>query len=142
MILISHRGNITGPNKEMENKPEYIEKTLKMGYDVEVDVWCFGDGGYWLGHDKPQYHVDESFLHNKKLWCHAKNIQGLYSMLEDSIHCFFHQEDDVTLTSKGYMWTYPGKDLTKNSIAVLPEKVRKLPPDSVAGVCSDYIGKY
>ena len=44
MILISHRGNITGPNKEMENKPEYIEKTLKMGYDVEIDVWCFGDG--------------------------------------------------------------------------------------------------
>ena len=142
MILISHRGNITGPNKEMENKPEYIEKTLKMDYDVEVDVWCFGDGGYWLGHDKPQYYVDESFLRNKKLWCHAKNIQGLYSMLEDSIHCFFHQEDDVTLTSKGYMWTYPGKNLTKNSIAVLPEKVRKLSPDSVAGVCSDYIGKY
>ena len=136
MILISHRGNITGPNIEMENHPEYIEKTLKMGYDVEIDVWCFGDGGYWLGHDKPQYHIDESFLHNKKLWCHAKNIQGLYSMFEDNIHCFFHQEDDVTLTSNGYMWTYPGKDLTKNSIAVLPSKKPKV---EVAGICSDFI---
>ena len=96
MILISHRGNITGPNKEMENKPEYIEKTLKMGYDVEVDVWCFGDGGYWLGHDKPQYYVDESFLRNKKLWCHAKNIQGLYSMLEDSIKDF-NQTENILL---------------------------------------------
>jgi hypothetical protein len=137
MILISHRGNITGPNKEMENKPEYIEKTLKMGYDVEVDVWCFGDGGYWLGHDKPQYYVDESFIHNKKLWCHAKNIDALNQMIDTKfIHCFWHQEDDVTLTSRGYLWTYSGKKLTKNSIAVLPDEKIKV---EVAGICSDNI---
>ena len=38
MILISHRGNINGPNPEMENNPEYIQKALDLGYDVEVDV--------------------------------------------------------------------------------------------------------
>ena len=32
------------------------------------------------------------------------------------IHCFRHQEDDVTLTSRGYMWTYPGKPLTEKQI--------------------------
>ena len=118
----------------------YVYKCPKCGgYDVEIDVWCFGDGGYWLGHDKPQYHIDESFLHNKKLWCHAKNIQGLYSMLEDSIHCFWHQEDDVTLTSEGYLWTYPGKDLTPNSISVLPDNK---PDVEVAGVCSDFIVRF
>ena len=57
-------------------------------------------------------------------------------MLEDNIHCFWHQEDDVTLTSEGYMWTYPGKELTTNSIAVLPEEEIEV---EVAGICSDYI---
>jgi hypothetical protein len=55
------------------------------------------------------------------------------------IHCFWHQEDDVTLTSMGYLWTYPGKQLTSNSIAVLPDgKV----PDNIVGICSDFIGSF
>jgi len=57
-------------------------------------------------------------------------------MMKDNIHCFWHQEDDVTLTSKGYLWTYSGKELTENSIAVLPEKK---PDVEVAGICSDYV---
>ena len=32
MIKISHRGNISGPNEEIENKPEYIKEALKGGY--------------------------------------------------------------------------------------------------------------
>jgi phenylalanyl-tRNA synthetase alpha subunit len=93
-------------------------------------------GSYFLGHDEPKYLVKKDFLKIDGLWCHAKNIQGLYSMLEDNIHCFWHQEDDVTLTSKGYMWTYPGKELTMNSIAVLPEEEIEV---EVAGICSDYV---
>ena len=58
-------------------------------------------------------------------------------MIENGkIHCFFHHEDDVTLTSQGYLWTYPGRDLTKNSIVVLPNKK---PDVEVAGICSDFI---
>ena len=71
MILISHRGNINGPRKELENKPQYIENALKLGYDVEIDVWSI-DRVFYLGHDKPQYEVSRWFLHNEKLWCHAK----------------------------------------------------------------------
>ena len=63
-----------------------------------------------------------------------------------NIHCFWHQEDDVTLTSKGYIWTYSGKELTENSIAVLPEilheKWWRHKPVQCAGICSDYISKY
>mgnify|MGYP001284110431 CR=1 FL=1 len=139
MRLISHRGNLNGTSS-YENHPEHIHKALLKGFDVEIDVWCFGDGGYWLGHDKPQYHVEEDYLENPKFWCHAKNIESLYQMIQNKkIHCFFHQEDDVTLTSEGYMWTYTGKDLTKNSIAVLPSKKPKV---KVAGICSDYIERY
>ncbi len=110
MILISHRGNLNGKTDD-ENKPKYIEEALSQGFDVEVDVWYI-DNQFWLGHDKPQYKVSEGFLEHHSLWCHAKNIQALYVMDKNyHIHCFWHQEDDVTLTSRGFFWTYPGKEL-------------------------------
>ena len=140
MILISHRGNINGPRKELENKPQYIENALKLGYDVEIDVWSI-DRVFYLGHDKPQYEIDLDYLRNKKFWCHAKNIETLNKMLKEDIHCFWHQEDDVTLTSKGYMWTYPGKPLTDKSICVLPEKNNEKPKKCL-GICSDYVVNY
>ena len=55
-----------------ENSPDYIQKAIDKGFHVEVDVWSFEDDGYWLGHDEPQYHVEENYLENSKLWCHAK----------------------------------------------------------------------
>ena len=39
MILVSHRGNTVGKNLELENTPKYIEKAIKLGYEVEVDLW-------------------------------------------------------------------------------------------------------
>ncbi len=135
MILISHRGNLNGVDTERENSIDYIQEALAQGFDVEVDVWDIF-GSYFLGHDEPKHLVKKDFLKSEHLWCHAKNIQGLYSMMEDSIHCFWHQEDDVALTSEGYLWTYPGKELTENSIAVLPEKK---PDVEIAGICSDYV---
>ena len=145
MILISHRGNLNGVIVERENSIDYVEEALSQGFDVEIDVWDIF-GSYFLGHDEPKYLVKKDFLKIDGLWCHAKNIQGLYSMLEDNIHCFWHQEDDVTLTSEGYMWTYPGKTLTENSIAVLPETVHEKwwrhKPENCLGICSDYILKY
>ena len=140
MILISHRGNIEGKQPKLENKPEYISKALELGYNVEIDIWY--KNGFWFGHDKPLYPVGISFLKNKKLWCHAKNLEALSLMLlESDIHCFWHQEDDATLTSKGYIWAYPGKQPIKNSIAVMPE----IYSDDVSkciGICSDYIINY
>jgi len=138
MILISHRGNLNGKSN-MENRPGYIHKALGQDFDVEIDVWYIEDE-FWLGHDIPQYKIEENFLENPRLWCHAKSIDTLYKMTSNSlIHCFWHQEDDVTLTSRGYLWTYPGKQLTKKSICVLPEKRFEA---EMAGVCSDYIKEW
>jgi hypothetical protein len=137
--IISHRGNINGPRRELENKPRYINQALELGYDVEIDVW-WKDDGFWLGHDEPQFKVNRQFLQNDKFWCHAKNIEG-YKMLDNNnIHCFFHQEDDVTLTSKGYIWTYPNKQLTDNSIAVLPKELDK--SLNCYGVCTDFVTRW
>ena len=145
MILISHRGNLNGKS-DRENSPDYIEEALDQDFDVEVDVWYI-DNQFWLGHDKPQYKVSEGFLEHSNLWCHAKNIQALYVMSKSSnIHYFWHQEDDVTLTSRGYLWTYPGKQLTEKSICVLLEfenkKSKVILPKNVAGICSDFVVNY
>ena len=142
MKLISHRGNIFGPLPQFENGPNYIVDAIKQGLDVEIDVWYI-DGKYWLGHDNPQYEIEQSFLENEKLWCHAKNIEGLHKMLQNKkTHCFWHQEDDFTLTSKQKIWTYPNKRVLERSVIVCQtlESTKKMLKENVFGVCSDYIG--
>lgn len=142
MILISHRGNINGPDPVNENKPEYILNALQTGFEVEVDVW-FHENNFYLGHDEPQYEVKSDFLKSSKIWCHAKNIKCLQELLKIGAHCFWHEKDKVTLTSNNFIWTYPGQTLTKNSICVLPEKEpENIKKEIAAGICSDFIGKY
>lgn len=107
MIKIAHRGNTKGRKEDLENSPEYINTALKDGYYCEVDVWLI-DKGLFLGHDEPKYPIEIGFLINDKLICHAKNIEALHLMLDfPDIHCFWHQEDTCTLTSKNYVWKYP-----------------------------------
>ena len=143
--LISHRGNISGPDPSSENHPDYIREALLAGYECEVDVW-YKDNEWWLGHDEPVYDIGKSFLRNDKLWCHAKNLEALNAMLNDNVHCFWHQEDDVTLTSQGYLWTYPGKTLTSKSICVMPERAnyddKILTSNCIAGICTDFPKRY
>jgi len=50
MILISHRGNVSGPNPKMENSPLFIQSALEQGFNVEIDVW-YKDKKFYLGHD-------------------------------------------------------------------------------------------
>jgi len=54
------------------------------------------------------------------------------------INYFWHQTDDFTLTSRGYIWTYPKKEYFEKSVIVnLDESVPK--NLKVYGICSDYI---
>lgn len=140
MYLISHRGNIFGVQKESENNPNYINNALKEGYDVEIDV-RYENNKFFLGHDYSQYEIDKNFLLNDKIWCHAKTNEALFELNKINAHYFWHQEDDYTITSKGFIWTYPGKKLFSKSICVLPEIVNYETIDCL-GICSDYIGKY
>lgn len=133
--IISHRGNIEGPSK-LENSPDRINKVIELGFDCEVDVW-YDDSKYWLGHDRATYKIDINFLKKRGLWCHAKNLSALQQMLNHNIHCFWHEEDDFTLTSKGYIWTYPGKATGPTSVIVLHGD--KIPDTECYGVCSDFV---
>lgn len=143
MKFISHRGNIEGRKEKEENSPEKILFCLYNLYEVEIDVWYINNV-FFLGHDEPIYEIDDNFLKDSRLWCHAKNIESLKKMLELNINCFWHQEDDYTLTSKNYIWVYPGKPLIDGAIAVMPEnteyKLSEL--EKCHGICSDNIKLY
>jgi hypothetical protein len=147
MRLISHRGNISGRNPEKENSPEYILDALSLGYDVEIDIWLV-DNTYFFGHDNPQYEVNKDFINNikNKSWFHCKNEEALSAIGEDfdNINFFWHERDRYTLTSKGYVWAFPGEKVIKNSIILFPENYPENKNEILlsAGICSDYIADY
>jgi hypothetical protein len=141
MILISHRGNLNGNMDSRENEPTYIDLAISKGYDVEVDVW-YKNNTLWLGHDTPQYGVDFRWFKDRinKLWLHCKNTEAIIFFKDSQFdfNYFWHENDTITLTSKKYMWAYPGKQPITGSIAVMPEFYN----DNIercVGVCSDYI---
>ena len=144
MILISHRGNVDGRLPSYENEPNYIDSAISKGYDVEVDVW-YKDKILWLGHDKPDYGVDFSWFVERlpKLWIHCKNIESVVFFKECGydVNYFWHEEDTITLTSKNYIWAYPGKQPIKDSISVMPELFND-DTTKCLGICSDYVSNY
>jgi hypothetical protein len=142
MKLIAHRGNINGPNAKEENHPDYINKTIKLGYDVEIDVW-FTDNNWYLGHDNPIYKIKYDFLLNPRFWIHAKNGEAFNVLLENKkLNAFWHTTEDWVLTSKQYVWTYPNKKLFANSICVLPESGYLGDIKKCHGICSDFLNHY
>ena len=142
MKIISHRAYIDGEDPDVENHPAAIQALLDAGLGVEIDVWYI-DGEYFLGHDDPKYHIQETFLEQEGLWCHAKNKDALEHMLASGVHCFWHQEDDYTITSRGYIWAYPNKETSgKNTVLLFPERYPEIDEQKYDFICTDYINKY
>ena len=143
MIYIAHRGNINGRQPESENNPTYILNALKLGYDVEIDIW-YENGRIMIGHDKPEYEVTRDFFARTGLWNHAKNIETFEFLNDCKFRCFLHTNEDLAVTNRGDFWTFPGKYLMKNSIAVLPETVNYTLEalKNCSAICSDNIQKY
>lgn len=143
MILISHRGNTEGKTSE-ENNPSLIDRVINEGFDVEIDVWV-EDSRIFLGHDNPEYEVSQEWLleRTEKLWIHCKNVEALnyFSFKMQDFNFFWHDTDVATLTSKGFLWVYPGKQPVNNSIAVMPE-IYSDDLSRCVGICSDFIKNY
>lgn len=122
---ISHRGNISGPNKARENNPDYIIEAIEKGFDVLIDVW-FVDGNWFLGTLGPQINVNLDFLTNPSIWCHAQNAEALQNLeaVGNGIRLF----------------KYDG------SIVMLPEKVEPSYTEEelkgFPGMCSNYVYYY
>ena len=136
MVIISHRGNLNGPNPERENSPTYITEAISAGFDVEVDVWWWKDG-LWLGHDEPEWGLSEKFLETIKenTWLHCKNLKMVEKLINTEYHWFWHQTDNVTLTSKGYVWCFPENEVTGGIMVDKGQNTNK----NILGVCTDYV---
>lgn len=139
MIIIAHRGNLAGPNRDLENLPKHILTVLAARLDVEIDVWRIGSQ-WFSGHDGPTYKLDPALLEYKGLWIHCKNREALSFLSEcHDVNCFWHQEDIYTLTSQRYIWTYPRMALPDHrGIAVMPEHNNAWDISQAAGVCTDF----
>ncbi|TPX64641.1 hypothetical protein SpCBS45565_g05742 [Spizellomyces sp. 'palustris'] len=145
-IIIAHRGNTRGPRKELENTLPYIQDAIAQGFDVEVDVWSV-DGQLFLGHDEPEIPIEPSFLdqYAANLWCHAKNVHALGYLLSrrDALRSFSHDVDPHVITSDGRIWTYPGRELVKGAISVMPERSdHQTGIWNCYGICTDFAMLY
>ena len=141
-ILISHRGNINGKQPDKENTVAYIEDALGKGYQCEIDVCKYDGEKFYLGHDEPKEAVSMKWLRDQQLWCHAKSYSALEGMVAHGIHCFFHHNDNYTLTSHGWIWAFPGQPVGAYTIAVHPERLTAEQLTLCSGYCSDNIENY
>jgi len=158
MRIISHRGNLTGPEKSRENQEFALIESLERGFDVEFDLWCMGDR-FWLGHDVPQktFSIDTlvhwtSRYSNQKMYVHCKNVWAMekmtYFVISNMIP-FFHDADQCILLRDNTIWVHPNAIYTcsskEKSIAVYPS-CKKTEYDvsldinmsGFYGICTDY----
>jgi len=140
MIIVSHRGNLSGKNPQRENSVSYVEEAISAGYHVEVDVW-FVDGNFYLGHDAPQYLVSAEWLSKHPLWCHAKNQNALEEMMNLGLNCFWHENDRFTPTNHGFLWCFPN-NYSSNGITVDLSDRFELPSSPCMGICTDNPSKW
>jgi len=147
MKIIAHRANLEGPNSKNENKISSIKKCIDLGYDVEIDLRFF-KGNLYLGHDQPKDIITKKELIEikRKAWIHCKNLKAIsyFTQIEEDFNYFWHEKDSYTLTSKGYIWAYPGETLSQECICVLPEtddslkNISSLTKKEISGICTDY----
>jgi len=138
MKKIAHRGNYAGIQPDRENTIEYIQEALSLGYWVECDIQTTQNGLYF-GHDEPQEPLDYKIVMHPRVICHAKDTNALTRLLDLGAHCFWHEEDNVTLTSQGYIWCYPGVHPKHESAIWLDLQDKALPENTsgIWGICSD-----
>lgn len=141
MILIAHRGNTTRPQPELENTMPYLLAAIAQGYHVELDVWAFA-GDFYLGHDSPITPVSLSDLRyiGDAGWFHAKNIEALQLLKSQQFNTFFHDQDQMTLTSTGIIWSHnginnPGGIVCMPNLSTEPHLLQ-----NALGVCHDCLG--
>lgn len=127
---ICHRGNLTGPNKDMENNFGVLIQRAIQGYHVELDVW-YHEKHIWLGHDKPEYKITLDWLaSSKRRLIHAKDGKTFEYLLHEcgkralDLHVFYHTQEDYVLTNKGLVICYPGKPLLEGSLCMMPERAQ------------------
>lgn len=149
MKIISHRGNVSGPIANRENRPSYIDCAIQLGYDVEIDV-RYIDGNLWLGHDMPDFKIEESWIipRMEKLWFHCKNLSAVENLrkISPNIKTFCHSSDPFVLVSSGNVWVhdlslplYPHCIIPLLSSYDIKSFIAEHRLDDVGAICTDYV---
>jgi len=137
--FIAHRGNTTGPEPSFENRIEYLLHAYDLCGGIECDIQMHNDRLYF-GHDDPQEIVSPDIIMQNNWFCHAKDLDSLSALLEMGAHTFWHQQDTVTLTSKGYIWCYPHihhPDLTRSVWTDFDDEFDSMDKILAYGLCGD-----
>jgi hypothetical protein len=150
MILISHRGNISGKNKKRENTIEYIQEAIDNKFLVEIDI-ISSNNKYFFGHCKKSIkeNLDINFLlkNSKNLLIHCKDLESILLLQNFNLNYFYHNNDNYAISSKKWIISHSknfANQLIENTIFMLPEKFNK---DinifrKCFGICSDVISFY
>ena len=147
--FVCHRGNLESKFVPDENRPDILDRRIRDGFGVELDVWCSEDQ-YWLGHDEPQYEVSFDWLmkDGAKKYIHCKDGPTFEHLLLQcgregyNPHLFYHTKEDYALTTRGHVIVHPGVHLLDCSINMMPEMGAEKPWGEyyrAFAVCSDTI---
>lgn len=68
MRVFAHRGNINGPEPHLENTPERIFQSLKMGFDLETDIRKSQSGIFYISHDRSIAPADHLATLHTRIW--------------------------------------------------------------------------
>ncbi len=127
--IISHRGNLYGPQTANENSRESIIETIENGFCIEIDLWKLHVGQLWIGDKKPEYRIFHQELdkHRNKMYINCKNEEA-------SEYCFDHKyrwfkDSGPIFTLNGDSWIHANlpestsiEDVDYNKIIFLPEQ--------------------
>lgn len=140
--LIAHRGNVTGPQPDRENRFDYLIEAIAAGYDVEVDVWKAG-GSWFFGHNGPSYSVTLTQIQEiaPHAWFHIKNVAAGIAMGFHGFHSFTHDQEPYAYTSRGIKWSHRGEP---NQLGIVCMPNLDTEQDLIRnchGVCHDYLDR-
>lgn len=137
-IIIAHLGNIDGRKPEHENKLVYVQKALKAGWHVCVDV-VYHCGTFILPFDGGFNPVPGALLSKQRVWCRAHDPVTLDALCNINAHAFLNTESGLALTSSQFIWTLSDHALVERSIACFPETAATdwLDMAEPAGLCSN-----
>jgi hypothetical protein len=145
MICISHRGNVNGTNKELENSTKYIDQALDLGYHCEIDLRMKNDVPH-LGHDTPDHSISKEWISDRisSLWIHVKEYGALIWLMDTLPNAIFfcHESDRYTLVSNGIVWMHDMENIaTKKCVVPLLslEQVENCKHMNFYGACSDFV---
>ena len=150
MLIVSHRGNLEGPDPSRENTLEAVEECLRLGFGVEVDLNSC-DGGWRLGHNEPLRDMNWVNLNQIDLsgvFIHLK-FPGV--VVPDLVlaDLFAIEEDSFVLTMRGRIWSrYRVNFVGSKTIVCAPELddcedslegfVKICLKQGAYGICTDY----